>query len=41
MVSWLYNEGIVHSVEYGEAIIMEIEARNEIIQKIKPFAISS
>ncbi|WP_440952563.1 GTPase HflX [Methanococcoides sp. FTZ1] len=41
MVSWLYDEGIVHSIEYGVSIIMEIEARNEIIQKVRPFEISS
>lgn len=40
-VSWLYDEGIVHSVEYGDAIIMEIEARDEVIQKIASFVISS
>ncbi|GAB7017057.1 GTPase HflX [Methanogenium cariaci] len=41
MVSWLHDEGIVHTVEYGDSILMEIEARDEIIQKVKPFAISS
>ena len=41
MVSWLYDEGIVHTIEYGESILMEIEARDEIIQKVKPFAVSS
>ena len=41
LVSWLYDEGIVHSIEYGESILMEIEARDEIIQKVKPFAMSS
>ncbi|MBP2146878.1 GTP-binding protein HflX [Methanofollis sp. W23] len=41
MVSWLYDEGIVHTIEYGDSIFMEIEARNEIIQKVKPFAMSS
>jgi len=41
LVSWLYDEGIVHSIEYGESILMEIEARDEIIQKVKPFAVSS
>lgn len=40
-VSWLYDEGIVHSIEYGESILMEIEARDEIIQKVGPFALSS
>lgn len=40
MVSWLYNEGIVHTIEYGDSILMGIEARDEIIQKVKPFAIS-
>lgn len=41
MVSWLYDEGIVHTIEYGDAIRMEIEARDEIIQKVKPFAMYS
>ena len=41
MVSWLYDEGIVHTIEYGDSILMEIEARHEIIQKVKPFAVSS
>ncbi|EHQ36589.1 GTPase HflX [Methanoplanus limicola] len=41
MVSWLYDESVVHTIEYGDSIIMEIEARDEIIQKIKPFALSS
>ena len=41
MVSWLYDEGIVHTIEYGDSILMEIEARDEIIQKVKPFAMSS
>ncbi|KGK99490.1 GTP-binding protein [Methanococcoides methylutens] len=40
MVSWLYDEGIVHTIEYGDSILMEIEARDEIIQKVKPFTIS-
>jgi len=40
MVSWLYDEGIVHSIDYGESIVMNIEARNEIIQKVKPLEIS-
>ncbi|SET04882.1 GTP-binding protein HflX [Methanococcoides vulcani] len=40
-VSWLYDEGIVHTIEYGDSILMEIEARDEIIQKVKPFVISS
>ena len=41
MVSWLYDEGIVHTIEYGDSILMEIKARDEIIQKVKPFAVSS
>ncbi|WP_165076517.1 GTPase HflX [Methanogenium sp. MK-MG] len=40
MVSWLYDEGIVHRIEYGDSILMEIEARDEIIQKVKHFALS-
>ena len=39
MVSWLHDEGIVHTVEYGDSICMEIEARDEIIKKVRPFAI--
>ncbi|UUX93390.1 GTPase HflX [Methanoplanus endosymbiosus] len=41
MVSWLYDESVVHTIEYGDSILMEIEARDEIIQKIKPFAVFS
>ncbi|MBP2145458.1 GTP-binding protein HflX [Methanofollis sp. W23] len=41
MVSWLHDEGIVHTVEYGDSILMEIEARDEIIQKVQPFIMSS
>ena len=41
MVSWLYDEGIVHTIGYGDSILMGIEARDEIIQKVKQFVISS
>ncbi|WP_218185251.1 hypothetical protein [Methanogenium cariaci] len=40
-VSWLYDEGIVHAIEYGDSILMEIEARDEIIQKVGPLVLSS
>ncbi|WP_406657649.1 GTPase HflX [Methanolobus sp. ZRKC2] len=39
MVSWLYDEGIVHSIDYGESIAINVEARNEIIQKVKSFEV--
>ncbi|MCD4807799.1 MAG: GTPase HflX [Methanococcoides sp.] len=39
MVSWLYDEGIVHSIDYGEQIVLDIEAREEILQKVSKFNI--
>jgi len=35
VLSWLYDEGIVHRVEYGERISVDYEARAEIINRIK------
>ncbi|WP_048173413.1 GTPase HflX [Methanosarcina siciliae] len=35
VLSWLYDEGIVHRVEYGERISVDYEARTEIINRIK------
>jgi GTP-binding protein HflX len=32
-LSWLYEEGIVHKVEYGKKILVDYEARKEIISK--------
>lgn len=33
ILSWLYEEGIVHRVEYGELITVDYEARTEIIKR--------
>jgi GTP-binding protein HflX len=33
ILSWLYEEGIVHRVEYGERITVDYEARTEIFQR--------
>ncbi|MDO5840402.1 MULTISPECIES: GTPase HflX [Methanosarcina] len=35
VLSWLYDEGIVHRVEYGERISVDYEAREDIINRIK------
>lgn len=35
ILSWLYEEGIVHRVEYGERINVDYEARTEIIKKVQ------
>ncbi|MDI9394526.1 MAG: GTPase HflX [Euryarchaeota archaeon] len=35
ILSWLYDEGIVHRVEYGERILVDYEARTDIINRIK------
>jgi GTP-binding protein HflX len=35
ILSWLYEEGIVHKVEYGKWITVDYEARIEIINKAK------
>jgi GTPase len=33
ILSWLYKEGIVHRIEYGERITVDYEARTEIIKR--------
>lgn len=35
ILSWLYDEGIVHKVDYGERISVDYEARTDIISRIK------
>ncbi|MFA7185927.1 MAG: GTPase HflX [Victivallales bacterium] len=37
VLSWLYEEGIVHKVDYGERILVDYEARTEIIYRAKAF----
>jgi GTP-binding protein HflX len=34
-VSWLFEEGIVHSINYGNTVVMDVEARNEVYHKAK------
>lgn len=35
VLSWLFKEGIVHSVKYTDHILVDLEAREEIMNKIK------
>ncbi len=37
LVSWIFDEGIVHNIEYDDIISMDIEARDEVINKAKSF----
>lgn len=41
VLSWLYDEGIVHRVEYGERISVDYEAREDIINRIKSLELNS
>jgi GTP-binding protein HflX len=41
VLSWLYDEGIVHRVEYGERISVDYEAREDIIDRIKSLELNS
>jgi GTP-binding protein HflX len=34
-VSWLFEEGIVHSINYGNTVVMDVEARNEVYHKAR------
>ncbi|HEY3363209.1 MAG TPA: GTPase HflX, partial [Methanosarcina sp.] len=34
ILSWLYEEGIVHRAEFGEQILVDYEARTEIINRV-------
>lgn len=36
-VSWLFEEGVVHSIDYGDYIEVDLEARDEIIHKARVF----
>jgi len=35
IVSWLFNEGIVHNINYKDRIIVDFEARDEIVLKAR------
>ncbi|MGP8322078.1 MAG: GTPase HflX [Methanosarcinaceae archaeon] len=39
IVSWLFNEGFVHNIIYSDRIIVDFEARDEIIRKARTKAI--
>ncbi|MDM7918950.1 MAG: GTPase HflX [Methanosarcina sp.] len=41
ILSWLYDEGIVHRVDYGERISVDYEAREDIINRIKSLELNS
>lgn len=39
LLSWLFKEGVVHSVKYADHILVDLEAREEVMNKIKSFSI--
>jgi len=38
VLSWLFKEGVVHSVKYTDHILVDLEAREEIMNKIDSFS---
>jgi GTP-binding protein HflX len=38
VLSWLFKEGVVHSVKYTDRILVDLEAREEVMNKIKSFS---
>jgi GTP-binding protein HflX len=38
MVSWLYGEGVIHDISYGDSIDIDLEARDAVINKARSFA---
>lgn len=38
VLSWLFKEGVVHSVKYTDHIIVDLEAREEVMNKINSFS---
>ncbi len=38
VLSWLFKEGVVHSVKYTDQILVDLEAREEIMNKVKSFS---
>ena len=38
VLSWLFKEGVVHSVKYADQILVDLEARDEVINKVKSFS---
>jgi GTP-binding protein HflX len=37
VLSWHFKEGVVHSVEYADQILVDLEAREEVMNKVKSF----
>jgi GTP-binding protein HflX len=37
MVSWLFKEGVVHNISYGDSIDIDLEARAAVINKALSF----
>jgi GTP-binding protein HflX len=37
VLSWLFKEGVVHSVKYTDQILVDLEAREEVMNKVKSF----
>ncbi|MBN2488896.1 MAG: GTPase HflX [Methanosarcinaceae archaeon] len=37
VVSWLFDEAVVHKIDYSDQIMVDFEARDEIISKVKAF----
>ncbi|MCQ6962158.1 GTPase HflX [Methanolobus chelungpuianus] len=38
MTAWLFKEGVVHSISYGDSIDIDLEARDGVINKARSFA---
>jgi GTP-binding protein HflX len=38
VLSWLFKEGVVHSVKYADQILVDLEAREEVMNKIQSFS---
>lgn len=38
MTAWLFEEGVVHSISYGDSIDIDLEARDGVINKARSFA---
>jgi GTP-binding protein HflX len=38
MTAWLFEEGVVHSISYGDSIDIDLEARDGVLNKARSFA---
>ncbi|TGC11589.1 GTPase HflX [Methanolobus halotolerans] len=39
MLSWLFDEGVIHGVDYSDSIDIDLEARENILNKARSFAL--